>query len=151
VVDLERFATSGLFDQLLPGTPYPEVSDMFGEPELDWPMNKRAPLFVKYGDIEFMFRFHRLTTAACNLVEGRPIDGGRLPVQGFWPESRRTRAAVADLLAHNGVTWELDVRASSMTPEESSQVWVTENHVHLAFFQGTLQSFLADYGPMLRD
>ena len=50
VVDLERFATSGLFDQLLPGTPY--------------------------------------------------------------------------------------LRSGS-------------NHVHLAFFQGTLQSFLADYGPML--
>src|SRR5712664_1797406 len=63
VVDLERFAISGLFGPLLPGTPYPVVNDMFGELELDWPMTKRAPLFVKYGDIEFMFRFHRLTTA----------------------------------------------------------------------------------------
>ncbi|MCW2914734.1 MAG: hypothetical protein JWN52_2802 [Actinomycetia bacterium] len=150
MVDLEKFVVSAEFDSLPPGSGYAAARDMFGEPELMEPGRRGRPMFVKYGDVEFTFRDDFLTKAAFSLERGAPVDGGSIQVQGFWPESKRTREAVGELLAANDVSWELDVLMSSISTEESSQVWITERDVHLAFFEGILQRAVASYGSFQR-
>jgi hypothetical protein len=148
MVDLEEFAVSAEFGALPVGSGYAVAREMFGEPELMEPGNSNGPMFIRYGDVEFTFIDDRLTKAAFSLESDVPADGGAIPVRGFWPESKRTREAVAELLTAHGVSWKLDSVMSATSAAESSQVWVTERDVHLAFFEGVLQRAVASYGSL---
>lgn len=72
------------------------------------------------------------------LPDDRPPDTGPIVTTGQWPVGRRSMSAVRALLAAADVSWRLDPVMTRIHEGEDSQAWITENRVHLGFFDGLL-------------
>ena len=142
-IDLEDFVATARFGRIAGQVTSDVVREIFGEPDMAEKGRKKRGL--RYGDVEFWFWWDRLTSVGFTLFPGEPVNGGPIAVTGFWPEHRRTMGFVRELLESRRVSWAVDPRMSGLNPEEDSQTWVTEEHVHLAFFNGTLQRAVEDF------
>lgn len=139
MVDLEEFAVTGSFGGIGSGATESEVIEELGAAEFREKSKKAGRFTLLYGDVEIWFDESRLERISVRLNENEPPHGGPVPLSGFWPASRRSMEHVRGLLARREIGWSLDELMSGLNPEESSQTWVTDRNVHLAFFEGELQ------------
>ena len=144
-VDLAGFVVTGEFGPLRARNPLAAVVAAVGEPDHIEPGRKARPTRVLCGDVEFTLVSDELVGVAVTLDADQPADVGPIPVSGLWPPEARTLESVGALLTGAGVTWRLDPVMSSIDEDESSQVWITDRHVHLGFYCGVLQRIAADY------
>lgn len=145
MVDLEEFAVTGLFGGLGSGATESEVMGELGAAEYREKGKKAGRFTFLYGDIELWFDDNRLERVSLRLNENEPPNGGPLSLAGFWPRTKRSMEYVRRLLAQRDVTWNLDELMSGLSREETSQTWVTERNVHLAFFEGELQGIATGF------
>lgn len=139
MVDLEEFAVTGSFGGIESGAADSQVIDELGAAEFREKSKKAGRFTLLYGDVEIWFDESRLERVSVRFRENEPPNGGPIPLSGFWPGSRRSMEYVRDLLAGREISWSPDELMSGLNPGETSQTWVTERNVHLAFFEGELQ------------
>ncbi|HET9143100.1 hypothetical protein [Actinophytocola sp.] len=138
-VDLESFVVEGRFGTIgLDATPE-QVVEAFGAADHLEPYRRSTPMTLLYGD-DLEFRFHRrhLTAVSLGLPDHGPPGTGPIDTTGLWPPDRRAMATVRSRLAAAGVSWRLDPIMTKLYDGDDSQAWVTENGVHLSFFEGLL-------------
>lgn len=95
-------------------------------------------MMMLYGGIEFRLHDDHLSTLSIGLPEDVPLDSGPIGTTGLWPADRRSMATVTALLNAGDVGWRVEPVMSSIHDAADSQAWITDNRVHLGFFEGRL-------------
>lgn len=140
MVDLEEYAITGRLGPVGGGADRSAVIADLGEAEFT-ERQKAGRVALLYGDVELWFYQDRLDRTSVRLREGEPANGGPIELSGFWPDARRSMNYVRDLFLARDISWRLDEIMSGINPQETSQTWISERDVHLAFFEGELQAF----------
>ncbi|WP_343748279.1 hypothetical protein [Fluviicola sp.] len=89
-----------------------------------------------YGDLEFRFRNNHLEVVTLTFEQSGAQVPAQIDSEQFRPVANRSFHVIENLLKENDVAWKKDEIMSDL--DQEVDVYITEHHVHLAFYKDVL-------------